>query len=404
MSREVVKNLRTDISGNKPSLDVIQDGEIAVRYLDGDESLMIRNTANEIVEFKPSEYYDKIITENEEVIAQALNDLNERVNDTDSIANEANNTAKAASELATSLSESVETVKTDLSGVTDRVEVVEDKFNNPYFKTFATTAEYETALSNNELTYPCVISVEETGKIFYVLPPVQANAIVRLNELTTFYKSVMGTNGYPMAAADAFEIFELDGVNYLTSGNRETVGQLGYDILVFPEGDVEGSTHEVKFKLKETPVHLFEVESDTNTVTAFLFCCDYLEIDESFYGRVMVSGNTELPLYGQSSASDNYTVKFKGDFVYTNENLSMFINELYVLIYMRVIGLSLTTPITITVQIPKGNATYGNTTDMYDPDTGTGNTFCGNLNYNKKNWIEDSFTELESLTITLEEY
>lgn len=59
-----------------PSSDAIDYGEIAINYADGVETLSIKNSENEIVEFKSKEYYEDI----ELVTSTALNDLNSRIN------------------------------------------------------------------------------------------------------------------------------------------------------------------------------------------------------------------------------------------------------------------------------------------------------------------------------------
>lgn len=60
-----------------PSSDTIDYGEIAINYADGVETLSIKNSANEIIEFKSKEYYEDI----ELVTSTALNDLNARMTD-----------------------------------------------------------------------------------------------------------------------------------------------------------------------------------------------------------------------------------------------------------------------------------------------------------------------------------
>ena len=46
-----------------PSSDALDYGEIAINYADGVETISIKNSANEIVEFKSKEYIDSVIAQ-----------------------------------------------------------------------------------------------------------------------------------------------------------------------------------------------------------------------------------------------------------------------------------------------------------------------------------------------------
>lgn len=70
----------TDNQAKLPAASQLEYGELAVNYADGVETISIKNTENEIVEFKSNKYYKKIIKENELVTAAALTDLDERIN------------------------------------------------------------------------------------------------------------------------------------------------------------------------------------------------------------------------------------------------------------------------------------------------------------------------------------
>lgn len=56
--RQIIQHYRTDISGNTPSAEVLEHGEIAINYFEGEESLYIKNNNNKIVEFKDKNYID----------------------------------------------------------------------------------------------------------------------------------------------------------------------------------------------------------------------------------------------------------------------------------------------------------------------------------------------------------
>ena len=59
----IVQHLRTDVSGKKPSPDSIIDGELAINYAANDETLYIKNSNEEIAEFKDDKYYQKQLSE-----------------------------------------------------------------------------------------------------------------------------------------------------------------------------------------------------------------------------------------------------------------------------------------------------------------------------------------------------
>jgi hypothetical protein len=62
-----------------PSAGQLEYGEVAVNYADGVETISLKNSNNNIVEFKPAHYFEQIIREDEAVTAAALTDLDERL-------------------------------------------------------------------------------------------------------------------------------------------------------------------------------------------------------------------------------------------------------------------------------------------------------------------------------------
>ena len=55
-TRQIIQHLRSTTLGVKPNVNDIEEGEISVNLAKGGEALMIKNTENEIVEFKSKEY------------------------------------------------------------------------------------------------------------------------------------------------------------------------------------------------------------------------------------------------------------------------------------------------------------------------------------------------------------
>jgi phosphoenolpyruvate synthase/pyruvate phosphate dikinase len=63
MARQIVQHLRTNVKDKKPTSSDILNGEIAVNYTADGETLYIKNSSNEIVEFKDDKYYQKAISD-----------------------------------------------------------------------------------------------------------------------------------------------------------------------------------------------------------------------------------------------------------------------------------------------------------------------------------------------------
>ncbi len=62
-----------------PQSSQLEYGEIAINYASGFETISIKNSSNEIVEFKSKDYFENIIEENELALASSLTNLNNRV-------------------------------------------------------------------------------------------------------------------------------------------------------------------------------------------------------------------------------------------------------------------------------------------------------------------------------------
>ena len=68
-TRQIIQHLRSTTLGVKPNVTEIEEGEISVNLAKGGETLMIKNTENEIVEFKSKEYVDNLVREKQDTIS-----------------------------------------------------------------------------------------------------------------------------------------------------------------------------------------------------------------------------------------------------------------------------------------------------------------------------------------------
>ena len=69
----------TDEKPKLPSIEQLDYGELAVNYADGHETITLKNTNNNIVEFKSKEYFETLISENELIVAESLVSINEDI-------------------------------------------------------------------------------------------------------------------------------------------------------------------------------------------------------------------------------------------------------------------------------------------------------------------------------------
>ena len=96
-----------------PTPDSIEYGEIAINYADGVETISIKNSANEIVEFKSKKYFERIIENNEEIIAASLVHIDERIDEIED--------NMAENEAFILLDEKVTNVQEQVTGVQEQV-------------------------------------------------------------------------------------------------------------------------------------------------------------------------------------------------------------------------------------------------------------------------------------------
>ena len=145
-----------------------------------------------------------------------------------------------------------------------RVTLVENgEIGDPFFKSFATLSEYETAVANGEVVYPCVSYITEGNIIkFEKLESPYNNAIATVTQALIDLFGEMGVKPLSLNP-DYYEIFEINGEDYLS----KTVIFEGINCIPFPSFNL-GDTFEIKFKLKDEPQHFVE-----NTIfeSTFLF-------------------------------------------------------------------------------------------------------------------------------------
>lgn len=108
-SRMKLQNLRTKILGKKPLPSNIYEGEIAVNYAAGGETLMIKNSENEIVEFGDKKFVEDNYY-NKSTIDKKITDKQDAITDLESI-------RQGAAKGATALQSYTEQYKGTVTGV-----------------------------------------------------------------------------------------------------------------------------------------------------------------------------------------------------------------------------------------------------------------------------------------------
>lgn len=463
MKLQSLLHFRTDIKDKSPQSNEIELGEIAINHASDGETLFIKNSDNEIAEFKDTKYYSKItddiyskldtiddtIEENELVTASGLNNLNDRVVALEdatetNIADieqlsvdfaELNKTvednAASVSESLTELNKTVEDNKTEtdtklqevtqriekdelvtaasLTDLNERVTVIENgEVENPFFKSFATLSEYETAVASGEVVYPCVSFIEESGALKFIANVVY-NAVVTLSEEYVamigdgLKNSVFGF--YPLCFANYFDSVIVDGVEMIDSAETVVVDGISMNVIRFPSEEI-GSSYNISFKVKEEPEILLnvtdgEITSNAQFISPFYGVLSYIEIDESFRNRgLSTDSGTYYHMCSQIlSFNRNFHVKFKGDY-FGNTQILDGDTYLYKLIYGQI--LLMTDPninVNLMFSIPSGNTTYGTPDDVLVEDDINTITF-----YAEYNHILQNKDEYPNLSISLETY
>ena len=271
------------------------------------------------------------------------------------------------------------------------------KIGDQFFKNFATLSEYETAVANGEVVYPCISYITEDNIIKFEKSESPYNAIATVTQ--TLIDLFGGMDVKPLAVnPDYFEIFEVNGEDYLSN----TTTFEGLNVIPFPSFNI-GDTFEIKFKLTDEPQYFVENGNDITSTFLFYYSLSYLEIDESFYNRATIVENETVKEYPVGfiapSIAPDFTCKFKGDYGITDKDLNIdLLSMMFEGIYMGMGDPD--TPINWTFQIPNGNKTYGDPSDMYDETSGTGATFYGMVNY----FAQVIANEYSNVHITIETY
>lgn len=274
------------------------------------------------------------------------------------------------------------------------------KIGDQFFKSFATLSEYETAVANGEVVYPCVSYITENNVIKFEKSESPYNAIATVTQ--TLLNVFEGMGVLPLTTnPDYYEIFEVNGEDYLS----HTATIEGLSCIPFPSFNL-GDTFEIKFKLKDEPQYFVENGSYESTFL-FYYSLSYLEIDESFYNRVTLATGEdavkEYPVgFAAPSVSPDFTCKFKGDYGITDNDINMEMLSMMFDGMLTGMYVDPNTHINWTLQIPSGNETYGNPSDMFDENTGTGATFYGIVNFYEQMIANDP--GYSNLHLTIETY
>ena len=128
MSNKKTLHLRTNVKDNKPSSAILDHGAIAINYHKESPTMFIKDSEDNVVEFKDKNYFENIITENELVVATALTTIKDNVglNDTgDYIPKEGGIT-----EGATSVSNAIELLDDEIISLNDDIDNLTDKVDD----------------------------------------------------------------------------------------------------------------------------------------------------------------------------------------------------------------------------------------------------------------------------------
>ena len=145
---EVIENFNEKIEGiNKEiaDLDFIKED--------------ISNSEEDIANIKEEISDLNVIRENISNNKEEINDIGHELID---IYQEISDTNKA-------IEDNEKVISAAITDLDERVTVIENgEIENPFFKSFATLGEYETAVANGEVVYPCVAFIEDSGTIKFM--------------------------------------------------------------------------------------------------------------------------------------------------------------------------------------------------------------------------------------------
>lgn len=209
MGRHIVQHYRTDIKENIPSSDILETGEIGLNISKGGESMYIKNSENEIIEFKDKKYVDN-----------AINGKQDEITDLEMIRSNASKGATALQSIPAEYVTETElqnkgylTSHQDISHLATRNELsgytTDSEFNmlSNIVSGKVNTDEYNTKTTELESR---IETVEN-----YTVPDVRANVLwigtsipagdiqFNNNGTTQSITSDLGSNNYPKMVADA---------------------------------------------------------------------------------------------------------------------------------------------------------------------------------------------------------
>lgn len=82
MANQIIHKKSSVVTDGKPKLPLSSDlvyGELAINYAKNNETISLKNSDNEIVEFKSTNYLENIIIENEEITAEEIINLDTKI-------------------------------------------------------------------------------------------------------------------------------------------------------------------------------------------------------------------------------------------------------------------------------------------------------------------------------------
>jgi uncharacterized coiled-coil protein SlyX len=203
MANKIIHKHSSVITDGKAKLPVasqLEYGELAINYAEGVETISMKNSANNIVEIKSTNYLEKIIIDNELVTAAALTNLDERIEEIDSAFNDAIDNAISETNAKVTKNELVTAAA--LTNLDERIKKVDSTFNDAISETNAKVTKNElvtaAALTNlderiEEIDSTFGDAISETNEKIVEIAGTFDNAIsetnakVTKNELVTAY-------------------------------------------------------------------------------------------------------------------------------------------------------------------------------------------------------------------------
>lgn len=171
---------------------------------------------------------------------------------------------------------------------------------SPYFKSYATLADYEADKENLEMA--CVVGIEETDEIIWHYLKAKWNAYYEISQhyvdtLTTIGITVeelmteLGLSGIPLTLrADFFSSFIVNGEEMITG--EEVFDGVTYSSVAITVPYELGAEYEVTYTLKDNILDL--IADSTN---ALIFCLDYSPLTKLVCDDVMMTVVAEAEGY-----------------------------------------------------------------------------------------------------------